>query len=432
MIDESHGQYNILIVDDVPNNIKIAASILQSQGYKLFFATNGNSALDKVRTTRFDLILLDVMMPEMDGFETCRRLKESPEFREIPLIFLTAKTGTDDVVKGFQLGAVDYVTKPFNGPELLVRVATHLELKQTENALRESESKLKEAQRLARLGWYEFTMTENTARITPEFVDLLKLPAELALIPYDEVLEKYLSVIHPDDQQLVRDYNTDRSWEQNSQEFRIIGTDGEVYYLYAESRREFDKQGNLTGEFGILHDVTRRKFLEEELRKLATSDPLTGASNRRHFFEIAEQERKRAQRNSLPLSVMMLDIDHFKQINDTYGHHIGDLALIEVVNVCQGAIRASDLLGRLGGEEFAVLLPETNITQGKLLAERLRQEIAKIALETSEGMVSLTVSIGLAESEKSAPSVEDTLKRADLALYSAKEGGRNQVVLYSL
>ena len=431
MMDTSKEQCNILIVDDAPNNIKIAASILQTRGHKLFFATDGGSALEKVKTTRFDLILLDVMMPGMDGFETCRQLKKSPESNGIPVIFLTAKTSTEDIVKGFQLGAVDYVTKPFNGSELVARVSTHLELKRTENALRESETKLKEAQNLARLGWYEFKVKENTARITPEFVETLKLPPKLALSPYDEALEQYLSVVHPADRKIVHDYNRDTSWQQNSQEFRVIGADGEVYYLYSESRREFDEQGNLSGEFGILHEITGRKRLEEELRRLATTDPLTGAANRRHFFETAELEIQRSQRNKGPLSVLMLDIDHFKRINDTYGHHIGDLALVEVVKTCKKAIRISDSLGRLGGEEFAVLLPETDRAQGQLLAERLRQEIAAIALEASGEVVRLTVSIGVAEFARDALSLEETLKRADQALYQAKEGGRNQVVVSS-
>ncbi|MCP4399226.1 MAG: diguanylate cyclase [bacterium] len=429
MMNGTDEQYNILIVDDVPNNIRVAASILQTRGYKLFFATSGTEALAKVKTTRFDLILLDVMMPEMDGFEACRQLKESPGFKDIPIIFLTAKTATEDIVKGFGLGAVDYVTKPFSGSELLARVSTHLELKRAENALKESETKLKKAQRLARLGWYEFKVKENIARMTPEFIEMLKLPAELALTRYDEVLKRYLAVVYPDDRQLVQDYNDDTSWQQNSQEFRVIGTDGNVYYLYMESRREFDTQGRLTGEFGILHEITERKHLEKKLRRLATTDPLTGASNRRHFFETAGLEIKRSQRNNMPLSVMMLDIDHFKNINDTYGHHIGDIALVEVVRICQGTIRVSDLLGRIGGEEFAVLLPETNNEQSKLLAERLRQAIAKIALETSAGVLSLTVSIGLANFAIDAPSLEEALKRADHALYSAKESGRNRVIV---
>lgn len=129
--------YNILIVDDIPNNIKVAANILQQQNYKLFFATTGKDALATVCNTAFDLILLDVMMPEMDGFQVCAQLKQNPATKDIPVIFLTAKTDTDSIIKGFDLGAVDYVTKPFNGKELFARVKTHLALRHAQHTLQE-------------------------------------------------------------------------------------------------------------------------------------------------------------------------------------------------------------------------------------------------------------------------------------------------------
>jgi len=137
MMNESNKTYNILIVDDVPNNIKIAANILQRDEYKFFFATNGSGALDKVKSNKVDLILLDVMMPEMDGFEVCKQVRNDPATQDVPIIFLTAKTDTESIVKGFELGATDYVTKPFNGAELLARVKTHLALQRAKEELKE-------------------------------------------------------------------------------------------------------------------------------------------------------------------------------------------------------------------------------------------------------------------------------------------------------
>ncbi len=134
---DSSQCYQILIVDDIPNNIKVAANILQQQNYKLFFATTGKDALATVQHTRFDLILLDVMMPEMDGFQVCQQLKQHSETADIPVIFLTAKTNTDSMIRGFDVGAVDYVTKPFNGRELFARVKTHLTLRNTQQRLQE-------------------------------------------------------------------------------------------------------------------------------------------------------------------------------------------------------------------------------------------------------------------------------------------------------
>lgn len=137
MINKSNKAYNILIIDDFPNNIKVAANILQQEGYKLFFAKSGKKALAKMKSSRFDLILLDVMMPEMNGFEVCQRIRNDPDTKDIPIIFLTAKTDTKSIVKGFEVGAMDYVSKPFNGAELLARVKTHLALRRAQEELQE-------------------------------------------------------------------------------------------------------------------------------------------------------------------------------------------------------------------------------------------------------------------------------------------------------
>jgi len=138
MSKDSTRKFKVLIVDDVPKNIQLAGSILQKEGYHISFANNGETALNLTKTNDFDLILLDIMMPEMDGFEVCGQLKQKPETRDIPIIFLTAKTGTESTIKGFEIGAVDYVTKPFNEKELLARVRTHLELRDAQKNLREA------------------------------------------------------------------------------------------------------------------------------------------------------------------------------------------------------------------------------------------------------------------------------------------------------
>ncbi len=136
MIINPDDPYNVMIVDDVPDNIKVVANILKEEGYKLFFATNGSDALAKVKSDKFDLILLDVMMPEIDGFEVCRQVKNDPATQDIPIIFLTARTDTESIIKGFELGAMDYVTKPFNNAELLARVKTHLTLQRAKEELK--------------------------------------------------------------------------------------------------------------------------------------------------------------------------------------------------------------------------------------------------------------------------------------------------------
>ncbi|MBL8673152.1 MAG: diguanylate cyclase [Alphaproteobacteria bacterium] len=183
-----------------------------------------------------------------------------------------------------------------------------------------------------------------------------------------------------------------------------------------------------TGERVLIRfDVTEQKILEEELRRLATSDPLTGAANRRHYLQRAQAEWDRFRRYNRPLSLMMIDIDYFKKINDGYGHPVGDQALKRLVETAGQSLRNNDLLGRFGGEEFAILLPETDIEPAAALAERLRHRLSRIEVPTERGPLSFTVSIGVATCELGDANIERTLKRADDALYRAKQGGRNRV-----
>ncbi|HEY0837379.1 MAG TPA: sensor domain-containing diguanylate cyclase [Azospirillum sp.] len=178
----------------------------------------------------------------------------------------------------------------------------------------------------------------------------------------------------------------------------------------------------------MLNDVTALKETEETLRRLSLTDSLTGASNRRHFIEVAEREIERAQRYRRPLSMLMLDIDHFKRVNDTYGHHVGDEALRAFTAVCQRTLRRNDILGRMGGEEFAVLLPETDAPGARRLAERIRRKVMETAVPADGGAVRFTVSIGVASCQGGEHTVDALLSCADEALYQAKHAGRNRVV----
>jgi diguanylate cyclase (GGDEF)-like protein/PAS domain S-box-containing protein len=192
------------------------------------------------------------------------------------------------------------------------------------------------------------------------------------------------------------------------------------------SARIVELDGQRCSLVGI-HDVTKQKNLEEKLRELATRDSLTGAANRRHFVELAQRERERSLRSKSALSLCLFDADHFKRINDDYGHVAGDHALTTMARAAQGALRAADVLGRLGGEEFAILLPDTDLTGALVVAERVRVAVASSVVRSSEGSeISVTISVGVAQL-KADESLEQLLKRADVALYAAKDHGRDRV-----
>ena len=210
--------------------------------------------------------------------------------------------------------------------------------------------------------------------------------------------------------------------------FRVRDRQGNVHVLDLSSRLVYDEQGVIIGTLSSGADVTQRLQLEEELKILATTDSLTGLSNRRNFLGAAALTMESFRRYHRPLAFLVLDIDHFKKLNDTYGHATGDQVLVAVADTLRSVLRSADLCGRFGGEEFVCLLPETTETEARIVAERLRRSLAEQSVATAEGNVRFTASIGLTVADVSDVSVESLLQRADAAMYEAKKAGRNRVV----
>ena len=206
-------------------------------------------------------------------------------------------------------------------------------------------------------------------------------------------------------------------------EMELPRSDGSSGWVSWTNHPVLDARGYLVEILSVGHDISRRKELEAELRRLATTDSLTGAANRRQFFASTEREARRASRHERPLSLLMLDVDHFKQINDHHGHDVGDRALRRLVSICREELRDTDTVGRLGGEEFGILLPETTLEAAAQVAERLRSALAGDALG-----VASSVSVGVAEMHDAEP-IQSLVKRADQALYRAKNAGRDRVVV---
>lgn len=296
----------ILVVDDIEDNIKLLSFDLEDDNHTVITATNGKECLLLSRTENPDLILLDMMMPIMDGRETLKHLKADQDLKHIPVIMVSANDGDDDVIDALDIGAHDFVAKPFIYPVLAARMRSALRLKA-------SQEKLREANQL--------------------------------------------------------------------------------------------------------------------LQKLASFDPLTGAYNRRQFFNLAKAEFSKAERTDQPLAVIMMDIDKFKSINDTYGHAAGDQALISITKTCKDICRASDIVSRFGGEEFVICCPNAELEGAHALAERLRNAIAAISIETEGGeKFSFTTSIGVT-GRLANDTLEAMINRADGWLYQAKDQGRNRTII---
>ena len=295
----------ILIVDDTKINIDILLELL-GDTYDILVSLNGTRALEIIDENHVDIILLDILMPDINGYDVCRVLKSKEKTKHIPVIFITANTDEESIENAFEVGGIDYITKPFKALELLARLRTHLNMQELLKELEDS---------------------------------------------------------------------------------------------------------------------------HKDLELLASQDHMTKLYNRRYFSEISMKILELAKRNKKDLSVLMLDIDKFKNVNDTYGHHVGDDVIIALANVLKNLSRNSDVACRFGGEEFLILLPETNLEGAYAIAEKIRKHVEDLVIKLeNQETLKFTISAGVAQIDiENELNLEKTIQRADDALYEAKEGGRNKV-----
>jgi diguanylate cyclase (GGDEF)-like protein/PAS domain S-box-containing protein len=319
---------------------------------------------------------------------------------------------------------------------------TYRRIKKTEEALRKSERSLKLAQAMAHLGHWELNVGSGDTHWSDETYRILGYDPGKLVPSY----AAFLQAIHPEDRKLVEKYiQAAHAGGSFDIEFKIVLPDGRTRVLHGMGEvilMGTDQQPQIIGAIrditapehtellGVVQDITEQKELQWKLERQSRTDPLTGCANRRHFLELAEHELARARRYTEEVSVLMLDLDHFKEINDRYGHQAGDLTLRRLVQVCQATLRAEDTVGRLGGEEFAILLPESARNKALEVAERLCRAIAsaEVPLE-GKAPLRFTTSIGVATLAQEDSDISLVLGRADKALYEAKSAGRNRVVV---
>ncbi len=448
----------ILIVDDVPANIKLLEAKLTSEYYEVISAVDGFDAIEKTKIHKPDIILLDVMMPGMDGFETCAKLKANPELAHIPVVMVTALSEKSDRLKGLESGADDFITKPINDTSLFARVKSLIRIKTLLDELR-----LRDTTGV-QMG---ISADENN-----NFVANVE-GAKILLIDDDPVQAKQIisKLSETYDAHVVD--NQEQAFvvaKEGNYDVIIVSTlladvDGLRLASHLKSMEETrnipllvlvdedDKHVMLKAlDMGIsdylvvpidknemavrVRTQIRRKRYQDALKaqyqksvSMALTDGLTGLYNRHYLNAHLGNMVKYATKNGKNLALMIMDMDHFKVVNDTHGHDAGDMVLKQLADIITRTARSTDLTARFGGEEFVMLMPETDSVAALGAANRVREivEATPFIINKDGKTINRTISIGVANLLEEGDSAEGLLKRADEALYIAKNNGRNNV-----
>ena len=452
----SRYQKNILIVDDELLNRKLLSGILTSKPYDLTIAASGREALAKINEQLPDIILLDIMMPDMDGYEVTKLLKNNPETRDIPIILITALTDYQSKIKGLEAGADEFLNKPVQAEELLTRIQSLLRMK-------EYHDRLSSKANIEKSFTNKIDILNAEKRSSQEVVLLVEDSSEeqalfashladqpyrlliaangkeaLALVENERIDCLLIDILLPD-----MDGFTICKKIQDDEAYRHIQTVGitsaeDLSLKIRGIEAGFDdyliKPVNFTELKVRIKALLKKKAYIDQLQnkyhavfQQAISDSLTGLYNNaycKHFLKI---DLQKAKRQGYPISLIMADLDNFKQVNDEYGHITGDLVLKEVATIMTKTIRLTDVAARYGGEEFALILPYTDPDDAIILAERILAAIRAHSFTVNKTTLDfkLTISLGLASYPDHAASMTELFERADQALYKAKEQGKD-------
>lgn len=417
----------ILLIDDDPGYRLITASVLKAAAFVVDEVASGSDGIQQVKKQLPDLILLDANMPDLDGFETCRLLKQDSALTDIPIIMATGMDDVDSIHKAFEAGATDFISKPINYPILVQRVNFGLRTGQITAELRNSKLQLSAAQRIARLGYWTWDTQRDQFTISDQLAQLCGID----LSTFVGSLAGFIELVHPKDREFVKDVINAAAHSKAIQhiEYRLNLTSSEVIEVQQEIEALSSK--NQLFITGIVQDISHKKQTEKQIHRLAYFDHLTGLANRSYYQERIEDIIKSALQRKVQFAFMFIDLDGFKEINDFFGHHNGDLYLKEIAHRLKLVAREIDFIVRLGGDEFCIIL--NNITDQASVAEVAKRCLQKInqPFMLDNHQVNPKASIGIALFPRDGNSEPELLKAADTAMYLAKQTGKQRYIFYS-
>jgi diguanylate cyclase (GGDEF)-like protein len=427
----------VLVVDDDMAGLLMASEALASDGFSVIEAEDGQEAIDQFLAHKPDVVIMDVVMPRMDGFESCAKIRQCEGGQHVPILMVTGLEDVDSIQKAYEVGATDFVTKPINFFLLPYRVTYMMRAKKTADALRESQVRLDNAQRIAKLGHWEWVFEDNTFNWSSECTRLLNLANQ------NKHLHSFLNCVHIDDRYSVSNA-MDRAKSDSGQftlEFRTAAnTEEDTRIMHVEA--ECASAGNM---LGTIQDITERTKAEDQIHRLAYYDLVTGLPNRAQLHDMISLALTQSRQSNSRFALLFLDLDHFKQVNDTLGHNAGDTLLRNVSTRLKEAVRWTDgvnrntslsntmkeTIARLGGDEFVVLLNSIDrIEDAAVAADRICKALSN-SFTIEETEVRVTTTIGISVYPSDGESVDQLLKHADVAMYHAKEQGRNGYQFYS-
>ena len=447
----------VLVVDDILANVRLLEAKLSAEYFEVIVAMNGIEALECMHRSKPDIVLLDVMMPGMDGIEVCRRIKSNPKTHHIPIIMVTALDQADDRVRGLEAGADDFLSKPLDDLALFCRVRSLVRLKMLTDELRsrtsggENLGLVSDCEHLLAVDRPGKVLVVDNRGVLYDRIKLAlghrhhvtladdpqAMIGEAAAGGY-ELMIVNLDLENYDGLRLCSQLRSLESTRQTP--ILIIFDPGEQQRMIRALEigvndylvRPIDKQelmARVNTQVRRCRYTAMLRSLVQQSWELAITDPLTGLFNRRYMETQVAAQVDDAVHGKQDLALLLVDVDLFKAINDNHGHDVGDRVLTELGQRFRSNLRAIDLPCRIGGEEFVIALPDTDLAGACMVAERLRRAVHAKAFngDANPGPLTLTISIGVAGLESPGDTLEHMLKRADEALYRAKRDGRNRV-----
>jgi len=429
-----------LVVDDDAVMRMVVREVLEREGFEVQEAANGREGLARFSSTKPDIVLLDVMMPEMDGYAACAAIRALPEGTRTPILMMTGLDDLESINRAFEAGATDFIGKPINWGVLGHRIRYLLRSARTLEQLVRNQESLAEAQSIARLGSWEWDVENDRVYLSPELHDILDFGQDVDPGTFPAFMDR----LFPDKANPARETmeRLSKSGESIDASQRLVMRDGSIRHIHILGHMRRTEETSTRIMAGTIQDITERKHAEDQIRYLAYYDALTKLPNRHLFDEQLQHSLSAAKRHDRLLAVLSLDLDQFKRINDSLGHNLGDELLQAVARRLEECVRSEDAvarsdsaafdrLARLGGDEFSIML--TDITQfhdaAKVAGRILAQFQQPFRLGKREVVVTTSAGIALFPTDGDTP--EALIKNADTALHYAKEQGRNNYQFYS-